>query len=346
MELSILTISHNQVQFIERCILSIIHQSLPFEYEILLSDDASTDGTWELEQQLAKCYPQIKLTQCNTHDCPSCYTNSQRSGWNRQNAYKLATGKYIVFMDGDDYYKEGTQVLQKQWELLEAHPECTAAMANNWILNDGSDWSTVCFQDEEKVYKEGEIISSVDYMNNAGLRSATAFMFRRLEKEGAPLTGLKGFFSDTITTAYFLQFGDIICLDNKDSGYVYVQYPKSASHNSEWREVDWLLWGSRCIFIPALVSTWQPVYVHSRKYRGSMLALVKHIRRAKSINPDVVHMFDDFDLWLYGVCRKEKRTLSDKMRLFVLEWFIRIPQYVPIKGVWWYDSIWKLISKE
>lgn len=345
MELTILTLCHNQVRYLERCIMSIIDLKLPFEYEILLSDDASTDGTWELAQKLAKQYTQIKLTRCNTHDFP-CYTNSQRSGWNRQNAYKLATGKYIVFMDGDDYYKEGTQVLCKQWRMLEAHPECTAAMANNLIIKDGAEWDTVCYQDEEKEYAEGQVISSVEYMTNAGLRSAAAFMFRRLENEENPIANLRGFFSDTITTAYYLQFGDIICLDNKVSGYVYVQYPKSASHNDEWTEGDWALWASRCIFIPALVPYWKQHYLHSRKYRGSMLATVKRIRRAKSFNQDVVHMFDDFHMWIYDVCVNEKRTILDKWRLFVLEWVVRVPQYIPIKWEWWYKKIWRLMSEK
>lgn len=343
MELSILTICHNQAQYLERCIKSIIYLKLPFEYEILLSDDASTDGTWELAQKLAKQYKQIKITQCNTHNYP-CYTNSQRSGWNRQNAYKLATGKYIVFMDGDDYYREGTQVLQKQWEMLEAHPECAAAMANAWKLNNGDLWEKVGLQDDLDVYHHGQIISSEEYMNGVGFRLAQTFMFRRQELDVLPITQLRGFFSDTITTAYYLQFGDIICLDNEESGYVWVIYPKSASHNNEWQEQDWYLWASRCIFIPALVPYWKQRYLHSRKYRGSMLAVVKRIRRARRFDYNVVHMFDEFHMWIYDVCAKEKRSLADRWRLFVLEWMIRIPQYVPVRCEWWYKKIWRMIE--
>lgn len=344
MELSILTICHNQVQYLERCIKSIVDQKLPFDYEILLSDDASTDGTWELAQKLAKQYKQIKVTQCNTHDYP-CYTNSQRSGWNRQNAYKLATGKYIVFMDGDDYYREGSNVLQKQWELLESYPECTAAMANAWELKNGDVWDNVTFQDNQNDFQNGQIISADDYMNMPGFRLAQTFMFRRIEDEARPLTQLRGFFSDTITTAYFLQFGKVICLENKESGYVYVIYPKSASHNDTWTEHDWFLWSSRCIFIPALVPYWKERYLHSRKYRGSMLAVVKRIRRAQKFDYNVVHMFDEFHMWIYDVCAKDKRNISDKWRLFVLEWLLRIPQYVPIKCEWWYEKIWRLMSE-
>ena len=343
-ELSIILCSHNQVHYLERCVMSIINQALSFEYEIILSDDASTDGTWELANTLAKRYPQIKPTQCNTHDYP-CYTNSQRSGWNRQNAYKLLTGKNVVFIDADDYYKEGTKILQKQWEMLEAHPECTAAMANNIVIKEGADWDTACYQNAEQIYSEGQILSSQEYMNEAGMRSVTAFMFRHREQTDESISHLRGFCADTIIAAYYLQFGDIICLDNKDSGYVYVQYPKSASHNSDWSAGDWAVWASSCIFIPALVPFWKQPYLHSRKYRGSMLATVKRIRHAKRIDPNVVHMFDDVHMWIYDVCAKEHRNLSDKWRLFVLEWFIRIPQYLHIKYEWWYTKIWKLMSE-
>lgn len=344
MELTILTICHNQVEYLERCVLSIINQQLPFDYEIVLGDDASTDGTWELAQQLSDKYQQIKITRCDTNDYP-CSTKSQRSGWNRQNAYKLATGKYITFVDADDYYKDGTSVLMQQYNLLESHPDCIAAMANNYMLHDGSTENTAWFQDNVD-YEYGQIISAYEYMCKSQFRCASAFMFRRKESKELPLSVLKGFFSDTITTAYFMQFGDVVCLKNNDSGYVYVQYPKSASHNESWASQDWALWASRCIFIPYLIPYWKHFYLESRRYRASLLATIKRVRKAKEFNVDVVHMFNDFDVWFYKVVRR-KRFLKDDIRLFVLEWLVRIPQYISLDfGRCYYDAIWNLLCSE
>lgn len=303
MELTFLTLSHNQVQYLERCIMSIINQQLPFEYEIILSDDASSDGTWELAQELAAKYPQLKLTQCDTNNVKAS-TKSLRSGWNRQNAYKLATGKYIVFIDADDYYKDGTEVIKIQHEYLELHPDCVAAMANNWVIKDGESIEKATLQNE-KVYWDRQIITPQQFMEEVSLLSCTAFMFRRVEDEMIKIKDLKGFYSDTAITAYYLQFGNIICLDNEDSGYMYVQYQKSASHNDEWHAQDWAIWASRCIYIPALIPYWRPTYLRSRKFRGSMLATVKRIRRAKSFNQEVVHMFDDLHLWIYDICKSD-----------------------------------------
>ena len=344
MELTILTICHNQVEYLERCILSIINQQLPFDYEIVLGDDASTDGTWELALTLSNRYKQIKVTRCNTNDYP-CFTNSQRSGWNRQNAYKLATGKYITFVDADDYYKRGTSVLLEQYKLLESHPNCIAAMANNYMLHDGSKDNTGWFQDNVD-YESGQIISAYEYMGKSQFRCASAFMFRRVESKELPLSVLKGFFSDTITTAYFLQFGDIVCLKNSDSGYVYVQYQKSASHNESWGPQDWALWASRCIFIPYLIPYWKYFYLQSRRYRGSMLATIKRVRKATDFNLDVTRMFEDFDVWFYKIVRR-KRLFRDNIRLFMLEWLVRVPQYIPF-GFWkgYYDLIWDFLCSE
>ena len=47
MLLSICIIFHNQKEYIARCLSSVLSQQMDFEYEILLGDDNSTDGTWE-----------------------------------------------------------------------------------------------------------------------------------------------------------------------------------------------------------------------------------------------------------------------------------------------------------
>lgn len=343
--LTIIVASHNQKELLKRCINSIISQRLTFNYEIILSDDSSTDGSWELTQELAKKYPQIKPVQCNTKEFP-CFSTSQHSGWNRQCAYKEATGDYIAFIDADDYYKKDTQVLQQLWELLESHSECAAAMANNWSIEDGAPDDTMVYQDRKFTFSTGQILSAHDYMDRGVFRSVTAFMFRRLEKEDLPISALKGFYIDTVIAAYYLQFGDIVCLEDSESGYVYVQYHKSASHVNEYTAPDWAMWGSRCIYIPSLMPYWRDTYLHSRAYRGSMLSVVKKLRRAKKMNMDVVRMFEDFHIWIYDVCAKEKRTMKDRFRFFILEWIIRIPQYIPIKTEKWYELIWLLMCKE
>ena len=45
MVLSIIVISHNQKEQLTRCLNSILAQSLPFDYEIIVSDDASVDAS-------------------------------------------------------------------------------------------------------------------------------------------------------------------------------------------------------------------------------------------------------------------------------------------------------------
>ena len=44
----------------------------------------------------------VIITYCNS-DEGNCANNSQRSGYNRCNAYPLAKGKYIAHVDADDY---------------------------------------------------------------------------------------------------------------------------------------------------------------------------------------------------------------------------------------------------
>ena len=103
MILSIIVISHNQKDQLQRCVESILAQSIPFKHEIIISDDNSNDGTWELAMEYSSKYEEIIAYQCNTSDY-NPINNSARSGWNRCNGYQHATGKYIAHIDGDDFY--------------------------------------------------------------------------------------------------------------------------------------------------------------------------------------------------------------------------------------------------
>lgn len=95
MTLSIIVISHNQREQLKRCLDSILAQSLPFEHEIIITDEASSDGTWEVAQLYASRYSHIRAYSCDTTNYHPANA-SERCCWNKCNAYQYATGKYIA----------------------------------------------------------------------------------------------------------------------------------------------------------------------------------------------------------------------------------------------------------
>ena len=63
MKLSILMPVYNERTVVERCISLVLTAPLPenMERELVIVDDCSTDGTWDILERLAAGFPQIRL---------------------------------------------------------------------------------------------------------------------------------------------------------------------------------------------------------------------------------------------------------------------------------------------
>jgi glycosyltransferase involved in cell wall biosynthesis len=91
-------------------------QVVDFNYEILLRDDASSDGTAEICKDYAKKYPdKIKFLG---------YKENQYKKGVRPfpDNVKRAKGKYIAVNEGDDYWTDPYK-LQKQIDVLKSNPD-------------------------------------------------------------------------------------------------------------------------------------------------------------------------------------------------------------------------------
>ncbi len=90
---SVLIPTYNSVDFVEDTVRSIMNQTYT-NIEIVIVDDASTDGTIKILEKLSKEDKRIKLSQ-----------NKKNLGItdNMNNGILKCTGKYIAILDGDDW---------------------------------------------------------------------------------------------------------------------------------------------------------------------------------------------------------------------------------------------------
>lgn len=116
---SILIVTYQHKNFIASCLQAIIDQKCDFDFEVLIHDDASTDGTQEIIKEFQEKFPYIIKPVFQTQNQWSKNPGSINLRFN----YPRAKGKYIAFCDGDDVWIDKNK-LQKQVSFLEEHPDC------------------------------------------------------------------------------------------------------------------------------------------------------------------------------------------------------------------------------
>lgn len=106
-QISIIIPIYNAEKYLEQCVRSVLCQTLQ-ELEIICIDDGSTDGSVQIIQRLALEDARIVLLR----------QENQGSGPARNLGIRNAGGKYIAFLDADDYY-EDREALQLLFQTCE-----------------------------------------------------------------------------------------------------------------------------------------------------------------------------------------------------------------------------------
>ncbi|MBM6683714.1 glycosyltransferase family 2 protein [Collinsella intestinalis] len=91
-EISVVVPVYNVADYLTRCVDSLLRQSFS-EYEIMLIDDGSTDGSGELCEQIAGRDPRIRVL----HKRNGGLSDARNYGIER------LRGKYVTFVDSDDW---------------------------------------------------------------------------------------------------------------------------------------------------------------------------------------------------------------------------------------------------
>jgi len=131
---SVCIITYNQVRYIEQCITGALEQQADFEFEIVIGDDYSTDGTAEIcEEFAARFSEKIRLIKRPK--------NLGMIG-NWVDTIQSCSGKYIALCEGDDYWNYPHK-LQKQVDFLEANTNFSLSFHDAAIINERDPNNTI-----------------------------------------------------------------------------------------------------------------------------------------------------------------------------------------------------------
>ena len=135
---SIVTPSYNAENYIEETIRSVVEQSYE-NWELLIVDDISTDGTLDIIKRYANEDKRIKY-----------YVLKEKGGASlaRNKAIRESNGKYIAFLDADDVWK--ADKLEKQVEFMEKY-DYDFTYHNYELINEKSERLSVLRKAPQKI---------------------------------------------------------------------------------------------------------------------------------------------------------------------------------------------------
>ena len=205
---SVCCITYNHEKFISDAIDGFLAQKTDFPIEILIHEDASTDGTANIIRRYQAEHPELinVIYQIDNQF-------SRGVNYVLKNVLGMAKGKYIALCEGDDYWIDPLK-LQKQVDFLEMDLGCTICFHQTLRK----------YEDQEKdpyflMNFSGAQIFKKEHLYTACIIQTCSVLFRRIPMEAYFENSAKLRIGDWPLFVYLAQFGDIGYLDEIMSVY-------------------------------------------------------------------------------------------------------------------------------
>lgn len=206
---SIVCLAYNHENYIREALEGFVSQKTNFKYEVLLHDDASTDGTAGIIREYETKYPDLFRVVYQSE-------NQYSKGIDIVPTFlkPMMRGKYIAFCEGDDFWVDPHK-LQKQVEYLESHPTCNICVSRAVFADHDTGRCTI-----RPKQAMGRIYTTEEIIMLGGLYFATATtVLRRDAYEVMPECFQNKFFGDVQLYIYGSMGGGCYCLQDVTAVY-------------------------------------------------------------------------------------------------------------------------------
>ena len=171
---TVCVVTFNQAHFIEDCLSSIAAQCVDADVEILVGDDASTDGTGDIVESLSGSLGKdIRLFRHPVNLGPAK---------NYQFLVARAVGDFVAHLDGDDFWLP--KKLACQLAYLDAHPKCNAVFANSLVLGNDDRPYGVFNNPQPEVFDKDYLLRKGNFLTHSSLLYRSKLKASLLEIDG------------------------------------------------------------------------------------------------------------------------------------------------------------------
>lgn len=303
-DLSIYVATYNHEKYIKRALDSIFSQKTNHTFEVLVGEDCSTDRTKEVLQKYEKDHSQY-VTDGQLKIFYRDHNMYRERPDNADDLKSRCNGKYIIALEGDDYWIDDTKI-EKQMLFLDSHSEFIAISHNCKVVDENGKGTN----EEYPECKQSEYSIS-QYMSNILPGQLTTLMYRNIYSNPTINCSLlqKGLSpGDKLIVLVLLCYGKIYCMQECMSAYRHIttngdsfsaKYKYSFEDDERWyREVVLYLDG----VAPSLVKYGDALYIRCimKGIREKQCKIGKAIKNCGIIKNKL------YSLWkwvVYKVCK-------------------------------------------
>lgn len=168
---SISCLVYNHERYLRRTLEGFMEQKTDFPFEVIVHDDASTDGSRQIIEEYVQRYPHIFVPVFQQEN-----QFSRKVPISRTFIYPRCRGEYIAFCEGDDYWCDPNK-LQIQIDYMRANPNCSLCVHDTERVdaNDCCLGTTVNGLLSDRDYSAREVIAA----QGGGLFQTSSVICRR-----------------------------------------------------------------------------------------------------------------------------------------------------------------------
>ncbi len=128
-KVSIICLLYNMKEYIAQALDGMLMQKTDFPFEIIVHDDASTDGSTAILREYVEKYPDIIVPIFQTEN-----QYSKKVSLTKNFIFPMVRGEYVCYCEGDDYWTDPLK-LQKQYDFMSTHPDYSLCAAKIRQIN-------------------------------------------------------------------------------------------------------------------------------------------------------------------------------------------------------------------